>query len=68
MALLACWFGPGTLQFKNACVVKPDKFWSGLLSRNWAVVWKWVPEWNEMTMEGGIKLTSKSEVMGDGAP
>jgi len=68
VALLALWFGPGILQFKNACVVKPDKFWSSLLSRNWVVVWKLVAGSDERTMEGGIKLASKSEMMDDGAP
>ena len=70
MALLALRvrFDPGMLQFKNACVVKSDKFWSRLLSRNWTVVCKWVPGWDEKIMEGGIKLASKSELMGDGAP
>ena len=66
MALLALWFG--MLQFKNACVVKPDKLWSRLWSRNWVVVWKLVAGSDGRTMEGGIKLASKSGMMYDGAP
>jgi len=56
------------LQFKNAYVVKSDEFWSKLLSRNLVVVWKWVVESDERTMEGGIRLASKSEMMDDGTP
>jgi len=48
-------------------VVKSDKFWSRL-SRNWVVVWKWVAESDEGTMEEGIKPVSKSEMTRNGAP
>jgi hypothetical protein len=60
---------PISAKFKNACVVKLTNCWSGckswsiLLSGNWLVVWKWVPEWDDNVVEGGIKLAFKSKMV-----
>jgi hypothetical protein len=49
-------------------VVKPNKFCSKILSRNWIVAREWVPEWDERTIEGRIRFASKSEAASGWSP